>query len=803
MIRAKDKRARELALSRRRDSGLTSVSEPEQTTAETDREEKSSKKPSDVNNEQMSALSTESAYDSSRLADIAHETGAPKHAIPNAPHQTLNGNSTLSSSNDSINANAMNAESSVDAAPPSKLVFDTDKENPNAIKIQNMYQASVSKDVASSSNGVPNPGRRGKEKSPAPSKRDSVISRPRRSIRKSYALPLELEVDWDEDLRPTDDEMDKADGHGRTALTSPDSEYKNSADRKSPKRKKRQSGPNSSKRRRGVKKKTNPAPKGGDRRLQLPLTAAPVVFSQTEVSGSHTGSSSRPLDGQSEAATTKGTAQIPKASFPDINVDQNQDHSQITVEKHEVIEISSDSLSSSKQSSPEYDFDRQSSHISPTSNLNQGRGKVVGTKLSDVLRDAGLSSGHTDDPATRPTRLFEIAIDNKNADISTPRKPLAPISPYLDSEVTDSSMDQGQVASDSSRLVSDSQMIRADYLNLPMTTNLHRLFNNQAYIKINEKSDDATHASMVSAMGSTEIVDEEPAHSQEYVKFTRSKADTSSQSSSAAKTDHQATFTIHGNQSQNTPESEKPLLTKGIPLESRPQSVPKSILVDRNGSPQLANQGNRNIQTPLLINDRMGSIDMTGASSSDSDYDQSSEMYSPGYTPESQRTWSKFHRDMVAEFGIDTEQLLHDGDRPITLSKASVPDTAVCGTSHADRQHTEKLFETRPMISPRPADDTPAETRTYNDHEGTSTITTTSSTDPIDEAGLCGRDHADDRLEDPVLSRTSGPSFPGLEPRRSLMQDDVNGMEWISALQTAQRSAHDLLHVTNQVSSIH
>lgn len=802
VIRAKDKRARELALSRRSGTGLTSVSEPEPTRTETAREEKPSKKTSDVNNEQMSALSTESAYESSRLADIAHESGAPKHAIPNAPHQTLNGNNTLSFSNDSIDANATNAKSSGDATPPSKLIFDRDKVNPDATKTQNMHQASVSKDVASSSNGVPNPGRRGKEKLPAPSKRDSASSRPRRSIRKSYALPLELEVDWDEDIRPTDDEMDKADGHGKPALTSSDSEYKDSADRKSPKRKKRQSGPNSSKRRRGVREKNNPAPKGGNRRLQLPLTAASVVFSQTEVSGSHTGSSSRPLDGQSEAATTKGTAQIPRTSFPDINVDHNENHSQVIIEKHEVIEISSDS-SSSKQSSPEYDFARQSSHISPAPNPNHGRGKVVGTKLSDVLRDAGLSFGHTDHPATQPTRLFETAIDNKNANISTPRKPLAPISPYRDSKVTDSSMDQGQVASDSNRLISDSRMIRADYLNLPMTTNLHGLFNNQAYIKINEKSDDLTHAPMASAMGPTEIVDEELAHSQEYVKFTRSKADTSSQGSSAAKTDHQATFTIHGNQSQNTPESEKPLLTKETPLESRPQSVPRSILVDRNGSPRLANQGNSNIQTPLLTNDRMGSIDLTGASSSGSDYDQSSEIYSPGYTPESQRTWSKFHRDMVAEFGIDTEQLLHDGDRPITFSKASVSDTATCGTSHTNRQHTEKLLETRPMISPQRADDTPAEPRTSIDHERISAITTTSSTDPTNELGLCGRDYADDRLEDPSLSRASGPSYPGLEPRRSLMRDDVNGMEWISALQTAQRSAQDLLQVTNQASSIH
>ncbi|KAJ5290669.1 uncharacterized protein N7443_010922 [Penicillium atrosanguineum] len=793
VIRAKDKRARELALSRRDDSDLASAFEPEQSTAETVREEKPSKKPSDVNNDPMSALSTESAYDSSRLANIAHETGATKHAIPNAPHPMLNATSAFASSDNSINANATNATSSADAAPPSKLIFDTDKEDSNAIKIQNMQQASVSNDVESSSKGVLIPGIRGKEKLPEPSKRDSAFSRPRRSTRKSYTLLLEPDVDWDEDLRPTDDEMEIVDDHGETALTSPDPEYRNSTDRKSPKRKKRQSGPNSSKRRKGVKDKTSPVPKGGDRDLQLSLTSAPITFSQTQVSGSHTGSSSRPLDGRSEAATTKDTAKIPKTSFPGISEDQNQYHSQVAVEKHEVIEISSDSSSSSKKPSLDYDINPQSNHVSPTFNLNQGRGKVVGMKLSDALRDAGEPFRHTDDPATHPTGIFETAIDNKDANVSTSRKPLARISPFRNSEVTESSIDQGQVESDSNRLASDSRMIRADYLNLPVTTNLHGLFNDQADIKINEKTDDTTHAMMDPAMKSTGMVHEKLVNSQEYSQFTGSKADTLSQSSSAAKADRQATFTIHENQSQNTPESEKPLLTKETPLESRPRWIPRSILVDRNGSPRLANQGDKNIQTPFLIDERMGSIDLTGVSSSSSDYDQSSEMYSPGYTPESQRTWSKFHRDMVAEFGINTEQLLHDGDRPTSLSKAFVSETARCGTSHTDRQYTEKLLETRPMITPQRADDTSAGTRTYIDHERTSTIAATFSTDSTDEVGLCGRDRAHDRLGDPSLSRTSGPSYPGLEPSRSLVQDDANGVEWISALQTAQRSAHDLL----------
>ncbi|KAJ6116032.1 hypothetical protein N7523_006449 [Penicillium sp. IBT 18751x] len=793
VIRAKDRRARELAWSRRTDRDLTSLPDPESPTAEISREGKSSKKPSDVNREQMSATSTQSASDSSRPADIAHEIGFPEHAISYAPRQMLDGDCHLPSNNGAIDANTTNAESSADAAPPSKSIIDTDKENSIAIKIQNIDQASVLKDVASSSNEVPSPGPRRKRKLSEPSKRGSTIARPRRSTRKSYVLPPELDVDWDEDIRPTDDEMDKFDGHGESALNSTDPEYKKFEDRKSPKRKRRQSGPNSSKRQKSINKKPNTIRKEGDRRLQLPLTAEPIIIPQVGVSGPHTSSSSRPLDEQSEAAITQGTAQMPRSCFPNISVDQNQDHSQVAIEKHKVIEISSDSLPSSKQSSPECDIDRQSSHVSPASDLSQGRGKVVGTKLSDALRDAGLSPGHTMDPATQPTRRFETTVDNKNTNISTPHKPLAHSSSSRDSGLTESSMGQGKFAVDSDRLGSDSRMIRADYLNLPVTMNLHGLFNNQAYIETNEKSDEATHAPMARAMECHEIADEYLADSQDYAPTTGSKADASSHSSPAAEFDRRATLTIQGTQGQNTPESEKPLLTKETPLKSRPQSAPRSILVDGNGSPRLANQQNEKIQAPLSMNDYTGSIHLTGVSSTPSDYDQSSEMYSPGDTPESQRTWSKFHRDMVAEFGIDAEQLLHGGDRTISFSKTSVSNAATNEASHIDRQHTDKFSEGKPIIYPRRTDSTPPETRTHIAHEMTSAITTTLSTGPFNEIGLCGRDHTDDHPEDPSLSRPLGPSRPGLEPRRSLMQGDANNMEWISALQTAQRSAHDLL----------
>jgi hypothetical protein len=329
------------------------------------------------------------------------------------------------------------------------------------------------------------------------------------------------------------------------------------------------------------------------------------------------------------------------------------------------------------------------------------------------------------------------------------------------------------------------------------------LFDHQVHTVIDGGRNEVMYKPMAATMDSTRKLDEELANSQEFAQSLGSKENTSSQTSSAAKTDHRATLLTHGNQSQNTPESEKPLLTKETPLESIPLSAPRSIIVDHNGSPRLTTQGNTNdIQAqPFLEYDRMGNIDMIDTSSSDYGQSSPSEMYSPGYTPDSQRTWSKFHRDIVAEYGIDTEQLVRERDRPISLKKASESDTATRGTNHADRQYTEKLLETRLTTPPR-RNDTPAEARPHIDHEKASAMAATSSPGPTDEVGLCGRHHSGDRRENPFLSRISDPSYPGVEPPRSLMQNDANGMGWISALQTAQRSAHDLLLETNQVSSI-
>jgi hypothetical protein len=815
VIRAKEKRFRELALSRSYDSALTSVQGPESSTAaERARQEEPGTRLRDVNNEQKSALTTESADDSSRLVDIAYEAGATEHAIPNAPQPVLTEISTLSSGDALIKDKAANATIG-DGASLNNVIPGPETEDSAAIEIQNIQQASTSKGAKSmgmSNEFSKSRTTRGGKKLLEPSKHESTaISRPKRSARKSYVLLMEPDVDWDEDLRPTDEESDKAGGHGGTAVTSPDPEYRNSSDRKSPKRKKRQSGPDSSKRRKALKGKTNPIPEERDQSLQLPLTTGPTVIPQTEIT--YPGFNSRPINGQFAAATTKGTADTTATPFPLTSDHEKQIRSQVNVEKHEVIEISSSSPPSSDQAGSEYDPDQHSSHVSPTSNANahaQGRGEVVGTKLSDALREAGLSLRRTNKLARHSSRALEAATDSKKANTSATSQPWAQESPVRNSLTSESSMDQGQVESKSGWSTLDSRMLPAQvrssspasYL-LPESMSIQGLFDHQIHTVIDGDRNEVIYNPMAATMNSTKKLDEELANSQEFAQSLGSKANTSSQTSSAAKTDHRATLLTHGNQSQNTPESEKPLLTKETPLESIPLSAPRSIIVDHNGSPRLTTQGKTNdIQAqPLLEYDRMGNIDMIDTSSSDYDPSSPSEMYSPGYTPDSQRTWSKFHRDIVAEYGIDTEQLIREGDRPISLKKASESDTATCGTKHADRQYTEKLLETRLTTPPR-RDDTPAEARPHIDHEKASAMTATSSPGPTDEAGLCGRHRSGDRRENPFLSRISDPSYPGVEPPRSLMQNDANGMEWISALQTAQRSAHDLLLETNQVSSI-
>ncbi|OQD76051.1 hypothetical protein PENDEC_c005G01650 [Penicillium decumbens] len=746
VIRAKDQRSRQLALARRNDSALTSIPGLESSiAAETARQKRSSKSPRSVNNEKKSILSTESADDSSRLVDITHD-GVTEHAMPNPPQPELNEFSTFPTGDALTKDNNENATSYAGVTSPSKMISDhPEREDSTATKIQHIQNATASEDAKSmatsdemsKSNTVS-----GKGKLSELSKRESAASsRPKRSTRKSYALPSESDIDWDQDLRPTDDESHQAEGHhGGNAVTSSDSEYRNSTDRKSPKRKKRQSGPDSWKSRKAVKGKTDRNAKGRDHLPQLPLTTVPIVFPRIEVSGSHAGSSSRPVDRQSEAATTKDAADAPGISFTPSSKKRRLYESQVTVENHEVIEISSSSAPSSNRSSPGHDINQCSSHVPPTSNGNtQGRGKVVGTKLSDALREAGLSSRRTDEPAIQSTGTFEAATDYKKAKTAIPRNPLTGISPLQGSLTSEASIDPGQIESKSNGSTSDSPMlpgkttsISADYLNLPESMSFQGLSNKQIYAEIDANTNDSIEAPMKTARDSSNMFDEELANSQEFAQSLGSKADASSQTSSAAKTDHQATLLTHADQSHKTPESEKPLLTKTT-REVIPLSIPRSLIVDHNGSPRITTKKNKNntqMQSPLG-DDQMGSSEMTDASSSDDD--QSSDMYSPGYTPESQRTWSKFHRDIVAEYGIDTEQLIRDADRPISLKKASNSDAATCGSSHADRQRTEKLLETEPTTSPQREDDTPAETRSHIDHAKASAIAATSSPGPIGE----------------------------------------------------------------------
>lgn len=799
-IRAKDQRSRQIALVRRNEGALIGNPGPElSTAAEKARQEASSKNSRDVNIEQKLALSTEPPDDSSRLVDITHEAGAPEHAIPDPPESGVNGISTITPADDLVKANSANATSSAGAAPSSKVICGPGKGDSIPTRIQHIQSATTSdaKSMAMSDGMSKFEIINAEVKLSEPDKPEpTASSRPKRSTRKSYAWLLEPDVDWDQDLRPTDDELDKAEGYEGTAVTSPDPEYGNSTDRKSPKRKKRQSGPDSSKRRRAVKEKPDHIPKEREQSLQLALTTGPIV-----VSRSHENSRSRPLDGQSKAATTKGTAENP-GTLTLTSETQQQCQSQLIVEKHKVIEISSCSPSPLNQSSFGDDVDQNSSHGIASSNAKiQGRGKLVGSKLSDALREAAQSSSLTNEPVTLSTRTFGAGIDHRRANTSASPKPLARISQFRGSLTSESSMDQGQVDFKPNGSTPDSRTlpakvtpsVPADYLSLPESMSFQGLFNNQGLAGVDANTKVAIQAPIETATDSANMVDEETANSQEFVQFLRSKADISSQTSSAAKTDRQATLLTHDNQSQNTPESEKPLLTKETPLELIPLSMPRSIIVDHNGSPRITTNGNKNIiqmQSPLE-GDQTWSTEMTDASYSD--YDQSSDMYSPGYTPESQRTWSKFHRDIVAEYGIDTEQLIREGDRPISLKKAFEADTATCGTSLGDRQHTENLLETRLTTTPRGEDDTAAELKACIYHDKASATAATSSPGPIDEVGL--RDRRDDTLP----SRISGPSQPALEPHRSLMQDDANGMEWISALQRAQRSAHDLLLETNQV----
>ncbi|KAJ5335012.1 hypothetical protein N7452_007415 [Penicillium brevicompactum] len=212
-------------------------------------------------------------------------------------------------------------------------------------------------------------------------------------------------------------------------------------------------------------------------------------------------------------------------------------------------------------------------------------------------------------------------------------------------------------------------------------------------------------------------------------------------------------------ESSHTPESQKPLLCSEAEhrsLSPQQTSAPRTIVVDRNGSPQLVSLSIKGV-TPFQV-DFDGEQDQEVATSS-SQYDRSSSEFSTASQYKGV-FWTKFQRDMFLAYGIDTEKM----DRSHTWPPQPMPKLSCSKEDTADGADSDKE----------------------------STIGPDSSQRTIEERGLgVAQDRQCDRS---FRTDISVSSQPDMKSHRSSEEDPMN---WISTLRVAQKDAHNLLHQTN------
>jgi hypothetical protein len=253
-----------------------------------------------------------------------------------------------------------------------------------------------------------------------------------------------------------------------------------------------------------------------------------------------------------------------------------------------------------------------------------------------------------------------------------------------------------------------------------------------------------------------------------------SQEDTSSEGSNAEMAAEIQEITIasaQGREYTHTPESQKPLLTNEALMEldsspKPPKSVPKTSIVDSNGSPRLMPRQSKNADVPQLdLEDGPNyKEELRVTDTSPSQYSRSSCDLATEETYES-LVWTKFQRDMFLEYGIETEKLKQTRLDPRPVSVGHPPSLLQQGTADA-------VDANRASTSSQ---------RTIDDNKVKAAAS--------EERGLIDRPWGH---KDPELPR------PDIESQPSTTAHDP--MEWITALGVAQKNAHDLLRETNSVS---
>ncbi|KAJ5892242.1 uncharacterized protein N7473_008470 [Penicillium subrubescens] len=816
VIRGKDRQAMARLGPKRRESGASTGVQGQASTSHAGNKiaEMSSKHPEPVQEAGPIYKNIPPEDDSSQIAKIARLARATnaneattEHAIPGIRQIQLEG--IGDSTKDIKTADNQTAESFTtlvlsDNDPCQSLASIDTYANPP----QSSPKGNSSSRVAQSCIIKLKATRRNPRKSYPPARASLEQSRPWRSARKTSTSHPTAEVDWSEGIRPTDDEKspndkkeaDKGGASRGTSLFSPDAESEKSSrkKRKAPKAKS-----DSAKRRKATKKK-------GSISAQLPLATNINDKSLPETDKVDAQSVLELPDERPDNACIRDALDMPAASFSII--DKHDDELEVVSSSHEIVELSSDSLLQSNLSSLRQGTGSPRINGQTAMANSHGRGVTLGQKLTDALREAGLNSQFSPEVESRfsPTQITVggTASGIPRGNFTQPTKVPAARSPFnSELEVVQDGTSDTSSAGEQKNL-NEPDEISAPGTHTHQTTSIslrtavpptRHLSDTQKQLHIaglmDRKGDgddpqnpmvipddsSVAHLSDAMEMNPMQLPHAAQDNPQEDLQRLEDELETSSLSSEIPLPDGITMLPVEGGESEHTPESQKPLLSAHTGLQqiaplTLPKSITRSSIVDRNGSPRLRPQNDIKTGKSRLNIDHflLQNIRVTDSSSSECDED------SDGYYSESKHQsgggWSKYQRDMFMEYGISPEELTTD------LTGRALFGDAV------------KVASCAGLISKATTADVTELPRA--DKRGDYNLVGSGATGNDRAYGIPSRSFPRS-IDAPRMEASHDEQ--NVEKRLStLMQGDLNNMNWITDLQVAQQSAHNLLLATNQ-----
>lgn len=643
--------------------------------------------------------------------------------------------------------------------------------------------------------------------------------RTQRSSRQKYTLHLTTEVDWNEDLRPTDDESEHLTTTGNdkegdtgvgTSVSTPDPKLTSDGEhaiKPEQKRKLSKTQPSSEKRRKVSSTKSSSGTTN-KRQPQLPLTAAPTGRSKASASRAsnpnphNLRSNARNSHGQLTGAHTRDTSTGPPSG-------QNTPKLKDTASQQKEIILISSSPAPSSSSIPGTGIDvlqNQAYRYRAIGTGITGRGKAIGQKLRDALQgvelhtqlrpaietslqsaDEGLDGMGNERVPSPPSRMHSPT-ESQNENSQT--------HPTLQQDQEDVTMAEDQPqpeplpiqdAESQEEIVHqdgpDNEKIMEYPWGLREESSSPEASIPREYSTDETRDESETRSSHAVNLEPFNAADA-PEHFQASIPFPQSpidyESDTSSQDSLEAETNRFANGypPKEQNKDNQTPDSGQPLLTRRAALQrpsgaSRPAITTfRSSIVDANGSPRLFEEASLVLdQTESPLKEVQIPSEPEIPQSSPISYDQISDEFSLHRSDD--ETWSKYQRDMFLQYGFSTE------------SMDTRPQSALPGHSFAEE---ESEITTSRRI-PRQHDPS----LSYNPHVGPSSIATGLGT----RRATLRRNSATGPHEVAPLS-TQAQEVSRVQ--QSSQSDQTHPPDWILTLQNAQRSAHNLLQETNQVS---